>query len=173
MALMNRDGVVDWIMKEEGGVADVGDGAGLTRWGQTEGWLLEYALPAPNSPSQAKANYLSWLDLARIGPVIDASTLVGLVTADFAINSGASVAIKALQAVLGVKVDAQVGPVTLGALGASWAVQTAILVLSARQERNGGLITAHPDHFARWAHNWASRYGRQFRLLARATQTMV
>lgn len=168
---MTRDdalaSVVGWIVREEGGVADVGDGAGLTRWGQTESWLREWVLPIPTTREEAIANYHAWLDKSHIADLVDDDDLLPTVVADFAINSGETPAIEALQASMGITADGVIGPITIHVARACKPRAVGLLILATRQERNGGLITSNPTRYARYARGWAARYGRQMRRLSK------
>lgn len=159
--------VAGWIVREEGGVADVGDGAGLTRWGQTMGWLTQWNLPVPTTKEEAITNYVAWLGKSHLSGLASNNDILLTIVADFAINSGEGPAIMSLQAALGVPADSILGHKTISAsLGANQR-EIALVVLADRQERNGSVIASHPDRFARFARGWSARYGRQMRRIAR------
>lgn len=158
--------VAGWILREEGGVADVGDGAGLTKWGQTAGWLAKWSLPSPTTKEEAEANYLKWLDLSRIGLLFPVEPLLCLVVADYAINSGEEVAVKALQEACGAAQDGIIGPLTLKAASLA-PLATAHVVVSYRVEHFGTLLAHSPTSYSRFARGWMARMGRQIRLLGR------
>ncbi len=158
--------VVNWIVREEGGVADVGDGAGLTRWGQTEGWLTHWGLPVPTSRAEAESNYRKWLTLTHLDALCD-EELLATVVADYAVNAGERPAIRALQRAVGAEADGILGPMTVDKLRTVNRREMALLVLAERMEYNGSVIALHPDRLAKFAKGWAARLGRQVRRIAR------
>lgn len=105
--------VIAKILSDEGGIADVGDGKGLTSHGQTPDWLKRYGLPFPETPAQAATNYERWLEITRIDAVVGWDVTVGHLVADWAIHSGETPAVRALQRAIGVTPDGRLGPVTL------------------------------------------------------------
>lgn len=104
------------ILELEGGVADVGDGKGLTRWGQTPGWLSFWNLPIPTNAEEARENYKEWWIRSGLGPALRADDGLSLVVAVWAIHSGETVAIRGLQRALGVLEDGIIGPITIEAI---------------------------------------------------------
>jgi len=162
-----RDELIARVIRREGGVADVGDGKGITRWGQTPGWLTQFNLPIPTNQAEAADNYAAWLRQTQldqvIGPVAD--DLADIVI-DFAVHAGHGAAVRMLQAAVGVRQDGVVGPVTLAALAAVERQTVARRVLAGRLEQIGGLITDDPAKYARYARGWCRRVGDQVRRLA-------
>lgn len=158
MNLKARDELIAKVMLREGGVADVGDGKGLTRWGQTPGWLAQFNLPIPDSPQAAASNYAEWIRLTGLDAVIgDEADPAADFVIDFAVHSGHIPAIKLLQNALGVTADGVIGPKTRTAL--EWADRRwlAFAVIAGEMKYQGGLITDNPDRHARWARGWANR----------------
>jgi hypothetical protein len=64
------DALIERLLDREGGVADVGDGKGITRFGQTPEWLEQFGLPAPTTRAEAAVNYKRWLDLVKLTVVV-------------------------------------------------------------------------------------------------------
>ena len=81
---MTRDDVLDFIQREEGGVADVGDGKGTTHFGQTEAWLTEWGFAVPNTPGQARGNWKKWTEAIGLDAIVDAHPKLGLAVFDYA-----------------------------------------------------------------------------------------
>jgi len=161
------DFTVEWILREEGGVADVGDGMGLTRWGQTAGWLDRWGLPVPSTRGEAKANYLAWMGLSGLDQLCDINDMLSTVVADYAINSGESPAIKTLQLAVGAHPDGVIGPETLAALNHTPSRHVIThQILARRVEHLGEIISAHRQR-ALYAKGWMRRIGRQLRRLGR------
>lgn len=158
--------VVDRILREEGGVADVGDGAGVTRYGQTAGWLSRWRLPVPQSAQEAAMNYRSWLEQTNLDALCTEDDALTTIVIDFAVNSGERPAIASLQRALGVVADGSIGPVTLTALAVCRRAHVGCAVLADRIELGNGLIHDQPGKFAPFARGWAKRWGRQLRSLA-------
>lgn len=159
------DKVIQWIMREEGGVADVGDGMGITRYGQTLGWLERWGLPAPHSHQDAYINYAHWLEHTHLDTLCDVDDMLPIVVADFAIHAGERPAIKALQEAVGVTPDGTIGPKTLEAIDQADRNAIAHLVLATRIEHGGATIRNNPQR-ALYAKGWAARWARQLRYLA-------
>lgn len=154
------------IVEREGGVADVGDGKGVTRYGQTPGWLAEFSLPSPQNANDAILNYSQWLDmtgLSRIvGPVAD--DLADIVI-DIAVMSDHHKGIKALQAALQQFPDGVFGPVTAAALARADRKQLARDVIAWDMQYQGRLITLDSTR-AKFAAGWANRMAEHVRNLA-------
>lgn len=158
MTIAARNELIDRVLQREGGVADVGDGKGITRWGQTPGWLTQFNLPIPDSSEAAASNYAEWLRLTGLDAVIgDEADPAADFVIDFAVHSGHIPAIKALQSALKVTSDGVIGPKTRTAL--DWADRRwlAFAVIAAEMKYQGGLITDNPAKHARWARGWANR----------------
>lgn len=146
------------VIEREGGVKDIGDGKGLTRWGQTLGWLSQFNLPAPVNQTEAAENYAEWLRLTRLDAIIgEEPDVASDEVIDFAVHSGHYAAIKALQTALGVTPDGTIGPKTLAALAAVNRSRLAVAVIAAEMKYQGGLITGQPNTYAQWAKGWANR----------------
>ena len=98
-----RDEIIRRILDREGGVADVGDGKGVTRWGQTPGWLSDFDLPTPTNEAEAAENYATWLRVTGLERLLQprADALADTVI-DLAVHSGHVTAIKSLQKAVGV-----------------------------------------------------------------------
>jgi len=167
---MTRDevasAVIARIFAREGGVADIGDGKGETRWGQTTGWLAQWRFPVPTSKDEAAMNYRSWLDRTNLDALCTVDDVLADVVIDFAVNSGERVAIAALQRALGTARDGVLGPQTEKLLATVNRREAACHVLAKRLELDGRLITDHPHQYAAFARGWLTRIGAQVRALA-------
>ena len=164
MTIPARDEVIRRILEREGGIADVGDGKGITRFGQTPGWLEQFDLPMPTNEAEAADNYAAWLAITGLDAVIgDAPDALADFVIDFAVHSGHQPAIRALQIALGhLKVDGTVGPKTRAAIdvldpvpGRRRCVAASVLAEEVRYQ--GRLIATQPERYARYAHGWANR----------------
>jgi lysozyme family protein len=91
---MTIDQIIERILDHEGGIKDVGDGKGVTRFGQTPGWLSEHGLPKPYTPEEAGINYAVVFERFRIADVIRKDWFVGYVLADMAVHFGEGTAIR-------------------------------------------------------------------------------
>ena len=164
MTIAARTAIIDRILEREGGIADVGDGKGITRFGQTPAWLEQFDLPIPTNEAEAADNYAAWLAIVGLDAVIgDEADLLADFVIDFAVHSGHQAAIRALQITLGhLKADGQMGPKTRGAIDALDAVawrRTAVAlgVFGEEIRFQGRMITTQPEKYARYAHGWANR----------------
>lgn len=110
------DAVIAYVLDLEGGVKDVGDGKGITRWGQTPGWLAEWHLPSPASVVQAAENYRAWLARTGLEAVCGVDDVLARAVVTWAVHSGHGRPTRVLQALLGEKADGVIGPKTRAAL---------------------------------------------------------
>lgn len=149
----------------EGGVKDVGDGKGITRWGQTPGWLAQYVLPVPRSADEAIGNYEAWIAVVGLGDVLASGDNLADILLDIAVMSSAPKAIKALQVALGIQVDGVYGGQTKAALEAAASREViAHLVIAWDMEYQGSIITLNPQR-AEYAKGWAARMAGHVRRL--------
>lgn len=152
------DGILEQVLRWEGGVKDVGDGRGVTSFGQTPDWLKRWKFPVPRSRSQAAQNYRAWLQKSGLGIVCVTDDALALLVVDWAIHSGESLAVKALQRQIGVVADGVIGPKTRAAIPETPHARlvTALALLADRMRQQGKLITNRPMNAA-YAHGWANR----------------
>lgn len=159
------DDVIARVLEREGGVADVGDGKGVTYYGQTRGWLAEFDLPVPANQMEAYENYQSWMRKTRLDALFDFGSIADVVV-DFAVHSGHRTAIKSLQRAVGVEADGVIGPVTLNQLRLSESDDclgvVVYHVLADRIALLGQLITDKPAN-AKFAKGWMQRVAEQVR----------
>lgn len=166
MTTKARDEIVQRVLIREGGVADVGDGKGITRWGQTPGWLQQFNLPIPDSPTAAASNYAEWMRLTGLDAVIgDEADPAADFVIDFAVHSGHVPAVKLLQRVIGVDDDGRVGPKTLAALSTVDRRWLAHAVLAGRMKFIGRLVTDNPARHAKFCAGWLNRLADQLKEL--------
>ena len=180
---MKYDVVIDTLMGFEGGVEDVGDGAGLTRWGQTEAWLAEWRLPIPESADEARQNYQEWLELSHLGALATppngwAFDALSDNLIDYAINAGEARAVRAVQAAsntpamqaevarqggyvwAALKVDGVIGPKTLAAVlerSARGRDLLAAYVFADRLRHYGRITRDHPEKNLKFIAGWLNR----------------
>jgi lysozyme family protein len=159
--------VIQRVLLHEGGIADVGDGKGVTRYGQTPDWLATWGLTPPDSPEAAAENYAAWMAKIGLDAVCDTDVTLGCAVTDWAVHSGHVTAIKGLQQALGVTPDGVLGPKTRHALlapgnGPAWRRLT-LGVHCARLEFLGRLLTDHPEKHAKYAAGWLNRMATNLR----------
>jgi len=159
------DALIDKLLDREGGIADVGDGKGVTSWGQTPAWLAEFNLSVPENREQAASNYLIWLEEIGLKPLLTPWDDLADILLDIAVMSSAQKAVKALQSALGVPVDGVLGPRTMAALSGSDRRQLARNVIAWDIEYQGRVITDNPQR-AEYAAGWAKRMAAHVRRLA-------
>jgi lysozyme family protein len=173
---MTRDDGAAWVialvLSWEGGIADVGDGKGVTRWGQTPQWLAQFGFEPPKTRDQAVANYRTWLVRTRLIGLCDYPDTLALAVIDWAVSSGHAEAIRGLQRALGTAVDGIYGPETQDLVdrldscpGARSRQSVAARVLAARMRFIGRLVTDKPTN-ARFAAGWNDRLADQVERLA-------
>jgi hypothetical protein len=155
------------LVSREGGIKDVGDGMGVTYFGQTLQWLNDLGLNPPQTGEQAVSNYSVWMAKTGIdfvfGPTLD--DLADFVI-DFAIKSSNHTSIARLQYALKITSDGVIGPKTRAAVAACDRRQIAREVLAAGLEYEGALIEKDPGKFARYALGWARRRADMIRRIA-------
>lgn len=160
-----RRAVIDRVLLHEGGIADVGDGKGVTRFGQTPAWLEDHGFVPPTTAEQAVLNYETWIEQTGLGAVCDLDPSVGYVVVDFAVHSGLAAAVKALQRALGgLAVDGVLGPRTRAALVAVSPRAVAHRVVAERV-RYLGLLLQTPSN-SRYAGGWLNRIAAHVEALA-------
>lgn len=157
--------VIDAVLAIEGGVADVGDGMGVTRWGQTERWLTEYGLPIPTTVHEAHANYRRWLDLTNLIVLCDRPDAVAYIVVNFAVHSHARTAIRALQTAIGATPDGVLGPKTEAALARLSRTRLALIIVAA-QTRQGTRAIERDHSKAVFAAGWGNRWADSMERIA-------
>lgn len=167
---MDRAGTIAYViagvLQREGGINDVGDGKGVTRYGQTDDWLAQYGLPVPKSADDAAVNYRTWLALTGLEAVCEQPDSFTDAMVDWAVHSGAAVPVRTLQRTLGVTADGVIGPQTRAALQHANRERLARRMLAERAKFLGRLITDAPDKHARYAAGWMARLAVQIEALA-------
>ena len=158
--------LIERILDREGGVADVGDGKGITRFGQTPEWLEQFSLPSPTTREDAAINYRTWIDIVGLTAIVAPGDDLADIVLDIAVMSSAPKAIKALQVCLMVKVDGVLGDGTKTALVGADRAKLARAVIAWDMAFQGRLITQNPTQRARYAAGWANRMAGHVRRLA-------
>lgn len=158
--------VIAQILEREGGVADVGDGKGVTRYGQTDQWLKRWRLPIPKSAAEATYNYRSWLEQTNLDALCTEDDSLPDVVIDFAVHASERPAIRALQVALGAKADGVLGPVTMTALAICNRPHVAAAVLAERMRQMGILLADDDPDRRRYAKGWLNRVAAQVEALA-------
>lgn len=165
MTTAARDELVRRVIAREGGVADVGDGKGLTSFGQTPGWLSQFSLTPPTNAAEAAENYAEWLRVTRLDAVIgDVADPLADAVIDWAVHSGHVTPIKALQRLIGAAPDGVIGPATAQLLAAADRRVLAAGVVADRVEMLGRLIAGQVSN-AKYAHGWMRRMAEHIRAL--------
>lgn len=158
--------VIHNILEREGGIADVGDGAGITRYGQTPGWLAQWRLPVPQSADDAAMNYRSWIEQTNLDVLCTEDDALPDAVIDWAVNAGERVAIASLQRALGVVADGVIGPKTTAAIARCDRPHIAAHVVANRLVFTMGLVAEHPEKHLKFLRNWTNRLAEQVRSLA-------
>jgi lysozyme family protein len=163
----NMESAIAMILQDEGGISDVGDGKGVTRYGQTNAWIEAWDLVPPGTMADAAANYEAVFKKTGIAEVIERDVATGHALATFAIHAGESVAVMALQRELHVHVDGILGRQTLLALErASDSVVAHGLVASYVEYVLGDAMANRNRDNRQYARGWSRRAGKLIRGLA-------
>lgn len=166
---MSRDAnatlLITRVIAREGGIRDVGDGKGVTSYGQTPQWLHQWGFRAPTTVAEAAANYRTWLVRTRLLEVCDLPDAFADAVIDFAVHAGHPEAIRAMQQAIGVKTDGVIGPETAAAIEQAHRQRAALVVLAWRNRYNGRLVSDKPERYARYAAGWANRISAQLEAL--------
>lgn len=152
------DAVIARILEHEGGVKDVGDGKGVTRFGQTPDWLDDHGFVPPSTAADAATNYETWFRQTGLAALIERDPIAGYLVADFAVHGGLVTALKALQRALGVRDDGVLGPVTRARFTeVAGRPQLARRLLAERMRHTGVLLASLKVDRRQWAHGWLNR----------------
>jgi lysozyme family protein len=145
------------ILAHEGGIADVGDGMGVTRFGQAPAWLEEWGLPIPADAREAALNYGEWMGRTGLADLCDVDDDLGYLVTDWAVHSGLRVAVQALQRLVGVSADGVIGPLTLAAVEAAHRRRLVRQVVGAQARFFGALLASDTVDRRKWARGWLNR----------------
>lgn len=153
------DQVIARILESEGGIDDVGDGKGVTRFGQTPQWLDDHGFVPPSTVADAAANYEVWMTVRTpLAAICEIDPVVGYLVTDFAVHAGLTVAVRAMQRVLGVPADGVYGPQTAARLAETAGMpRLARRVLAAEMRFKGRLLGAKVPDRRPWAAGWLNR----------------
>ncbi len=155
--------IVERVLVREGGVADVGDGKGITRYGQTEGWLLQHGLPIPKSRDEARRNYLLWAKQLGFDELARRSVEIADQVIDYSVLSGDETGVSNLQAALGAGLlrDGRLGPKTFAALDRALAAgregELARDIFARRLDQLGELLSSKKVDRRKFAESWLNR----------------
>lgn len=143
-------------MVAEGGIADVHDGKGITRFGQTEGWLTQHHLPIPETREDAALNYAQWITKIGLYHAFTEDDALSRILVNFAVmNEGR--AIRSFQSAIGARPDGAIGPQTRHAIAhISDRRKVAQQVLADWNRFLTATITAKPER-ASAAKGWGNR----------------
>jgi lysozyme family protein len=147
---------IDGVIKREGGLAnDPLDKGGATFEGISQKANPEAWKNGPPTDAQVRAiyeaKYIKWPGFDKI---TDPQLQVQLI--DFGINSGVQIAIQKLQEILGVKVDGQLGPMTLAALTTKDPKSINNQLVIARIKLIGRIVSKNPTQ-VRFVNSWLDR----------------
>lgn len=154
--------VITKILEDEGGIADVHDGKGVTRFGQTPQWLDDNGLVPPSSAADAAANYEAWMQRVGLTAICERDGFVGWIVTDMAVHSGLTQAVKTLQRALGVTDDGAMGPQTRQRFEAvAGQPMLARKLVAERVKFVGSLLASTSVDRRKWARGWMNRLARQ------------
>lgn len=153
--------VLERVLAYEGGIGQVDGESWVTRFGQTPQWLRQFGFQPPSTVDDALANYRTWLVRTRLIGVCEVPDVLAVSVVDWAVHSGHTIPIAALQRALGVKADAIFGPETQRAVDGCMRRWVASSVLAQRGRFFGELITGNPIRYARYAKGWMARLSDQ------------
>ena len=152
--------VCSWIIQRidiaEGGIADVGDGQGVTYFGQTGGWLEQWKLPRPYTVPEANANWRAWMNLTRFDELTGIDRWVAWAVIDHAVNAGESGAVRILQRLLYAAPDGVLGPATISALHTADAARIFRQFCIQRLRFYGATVKSSPEK-VKYLMGWLNR----------------
>lgn len=150
--------VVARVLHREGGIKDVGDGKGETRFGQTPAWIETWGFQPPRTEAEAAANYTRWMQKLKLDQLVEIDLELGDGVTDFAVHSGHREAIQALQRLVKVPADGVIGPFTLAAIRSYPAqARLAIRFEAQRLRYIGKLLGSEKVDRREWASGWCNR----------------
>lgn len=169
---MTTPEIVRWVIDHFEGFAytdDPVDAGGSTKFGITQRTLQYYRRQVTGNPAlvvtKADVAGLSIDEAMACGvrvfavePKIDrlADWRTRLIVYDYGFHSGQPRAIQALQTAVGATPDGVLGPLTLELVGAMPNWQTALRVLTSREEFMDGIFTKRPAQ-KKYMHGWFRR----------------
>jgi lysozyme family protein len=158
--------VIAKILEDEGGIKDVGDGKGVTRFGQTPAWLTTHGLPIPETPEDAAHNYDVWMQRYRLSDLVERDEYFGWLVTDFAVHSTERQAIRLLQRAIVVPEDGVIGPVTVRRYQSVAGTRVArVKFFGAKLRYYGDLLASTSVDRRRWARGWMDRVADQLEAL--------
>lgn len=158
--------VVEKILDAEGGISDVGDGKGVTRFGQTPQWLTDNGLPKPETREDALHNYGVWMQRFKLSDLCEVDEWAGWIVADTATNFGERTAIKMLQRALAVIADGVIGRETLHRFTSVAGTRTfRTRLLASKGRAYGDLLASELPDRRKFARGWMNRLGEQIESL--------
>ena len=158
--------VIERILDDEGGIADVADGHGITRFGQTPIWLADHGLPPPHNRDVAHANYAIWMERTGLLELTQQDGYAGWVITDAAVHFGLSVAIKMLQRALNVSDDGKLGPMTRSRFMA--VANHPVFhrkLIGHKAKAYGQVLGSEAVDRRRWSRGWMNRFAKQVEAL--------
>jgi lysozyme family protein len=161
---MTIDQIIQSVLDEEGGIKDVGDGKGLTRYGQTPQWLSDNGFKKPESRDEAGINYAVWMGRTKLMRVCERDWYVGWLVTDFGVHGGEHASARILQKALGVVVDGLIGPKTLGAIPID-STKFRRKLLAAFNSEYYRLLGSDKVDRRQWANGWGNRIARKIEAL--------
>lgn len=126
-------------------ITNVGDGAGITAYGQTPIWLKNYGFAIPLTREAAAANYRAFLALTHLDRLTSVGEWLALAVFTIAINETPSVAIRGLQKLAKVAQDGLLGDETYAAVAHADVTRLTVAYVLDRVEGYAQIVQAHPD----------------------------
>jgi len=158
--------VIDRILEDEGGIKDVGDGKGLTRFGQTPEWLEDNGFVPPSNAADAAVNYATWMARTRLTEICEIDPVAGYLVTDCAVIAGMTAAITQLQVAIGVPADGKLGPVTFARLReVAGYLKLWNRLIAQRFRHTCWLLSSTKIDRRKWAQGWGDRIADQLELL--------
>lgn len=145
---------------------DLGDGAGITRYGVTQRWHGKDVPPTffttmsnADAIACAVALYEGIADILHLNLVND--TDIAACVLSFALNANAGAAVRTLQQVLGANPDGILGMVTAAALNAKDPGPVATAYRTAWENYYRADVKAYPNKLV-WLNGWLNRVKRVY-----------
>lgn len=142
-------------------IKDIGDGAGVTSYGQTQGWLDQWGFTRPTTRAEAYGNFRAFMALSHIDELSGIDQAESLMLAVFtrAVNRTHPEAIRLLQKQVVVAQDGILGKDTAAAVAHGDVTRVLVGFIADTHVFYAGLVQDYPRLLGN-IEGWIARYAR-------------